>query len=183
MIRTGKPSLADLRAIPWVFSWSQSRFYIPGWFGAGSGLNALSDSEITALGEHVRSWPFLHYVLTNIESSIASADRELMHAYAGLVEDAALRDRFMTMIISEWELTLSMLEKLRGAPLADRRPRMLKTLQLRASALRVLHHQEIEMLRHWRSLRQIGDEAAAEALLPDLLLSINAIASGLRTTG
>jgi phosphoenolpyruvate carboxylase len=181
--RTGKPSLADLRAIPWVFSWSQSRFYIPGWFGAGSGLNALSDSEITALGEQVRSWPFLHYVLTNIESSIASADRELMHAYAGLVEDAALRDRFMTMIISEWELTLSMLEKLRGAPLADRRPRMLKTLQLRASALRVLHHQEIEMLRHWRSLRQIGDEAAAEALLPDLLLSINAIASGLRTTG
>ena len=181
--RTGKPSLADLRAIPWVFSWSQSRFYIPGWFGAGSGLKALADSELAALGEQIRSWPFLHYVLTNIESSIASADRELMHAYAGLVEDSSLRDRFMTMILTEWELTLAMLEKLRGAPLADRRPRMLKTLHLRASALRVLHHQEIEMLRHWRALRRLGDESAAEALLPDLLLSINAIASGLRTTG
>src|SRR5262249_44272433 len=57
--RTGKPSLADLRAIPWVFSWNQARFYVPGWFGAGSGLAALSDSELAALREQVRTWPFL----------------------------------------------------------------------------------------------------------------------------
>ena len=76
-----------------------------------------------------------------------------------------------------------MLEKLRGRPMAARRPRMLKTLQLRAEALRVLHLQEIGMLRHWRALRIAGNEAAAEKMLPDLLLSINAIASGLRTTG
>jgi phosphoenolpyruvate carboxylase len=181
--RTGKPSLADLRAIPWVFSWSQARFYVPGWFGAGSGLQALDDTEITALAGQMRAWPFLHYVLTNIESSIASTDLELMHAYAGLVGDAALRKRFMGLILGEWQLTKTMLEKLRGAPMTERRPRMLKTLHLRAEALRVLHLQEIAMLRRWRTLRAAGDEPAAEALLPDLLLSINAIASGLRTTG
>jgi phosphoenolpyruvate carboxylase len=89
----------------------------------------------------------------------------------------------MGLILGEWQLTKTMLEKLRGAPMTERRPRMLKTLQLRAEALRVLHLQEIAMLRRWRTLRAAGDEPAAEALLPDLLLSINAIASGLRTTG
>ncbi|MCE9611091.1 MAG: phosphoenolpyruvate carboxylase [Chthoniobacter sp.] len=181
--RTGQPSLADLRAIPWVFSWSQARFYVPGWFGAGSGLSALNDDELAALAGQMRAWPFLHYVLTNIESSIASSDLELMHAYAGLVGDEALRARFMALILAEWRLTKTMLEKLRGVPMTERRPRMLKTLQLRAEALRVLHLQEIAMLRRWRALRAAGDEPAAEALLPDLLLSINAIASGLRTTG
>jgi phosphoenolpyruvate carboxylase len=181
--RTGKPSLADLRAIPWVFSWSQARFYVPGWFGAGSGLSSLSEPELEELSAHLRTWPFVHYVLTNIESSIASSDVELMQEYASLVEDAGLRDRFMRIILNEWNLTRSMMDKLRGRAMAERRPRMLKTLALRAEALRVLHLQEITLLRRWRQHRASGDEAAAEAMLPDLLLSINAIASGLRTTG
>jgi len=180
--RTGKPSLADLRAIPWVFSWSQARFYVPGWFGAGSGLAALDDSEIAQIRDHIRTWPFLHYVLTNIESSMASTDLELMRAYADLVEDPALRTKFMGIIEGEWNLTHQMLEKIRGRPMAERRPRMLKTLELRAEALRILHLQEISLLRRWRKLRTT-DEPAAEKMLPDLLLSINAIASGLRTTG
>jgi phosphoenolpyruvate carboxylase len=181
--RTGKPSLADLRAIPWVFSWSQARFYVPGWFGAGSALAELDDAELAQLAEHTRTWPFLHYVLTNIESSIASADVDLMRAYSALVEDAALRERILGLILREWELTRAMLTQVRGASMAERRPRMLKTLELRAEALRVLHAQEIALLRQWRALRTSGEEAAAEKMLPDLLLSINAIASGLRTTG
>jgi phosphoenolpyruvate carboxylase len=181
--RTGKPSLADLRAIPWVFSWSQSRFYVPGWFGAGSGLKALTEEELAEIKDQVRTWPFLHYVLTNIESSIASTDLELMNAYADLVEDKALRDKFMKIIVDEWHLTCQMLEKLRGVPMTERRPRMLRTLQLRAEALHVLHLQEIHLLEKWRKLKASGDEAGAEKMLPDLLLSINAIASGLRTTG
>jgi phosphoenolpyruvate carboxylase len=181
--RTGQPSLADLRAIPWVFSWSQSRFYVPGWFGAGSGLKELSDAELADISDQIRTWPFLHYVLTNIESSIASTDPELMRAYGDLVQDPVLRERFMTIIMDEWNLTRQMLERLRGAPMVERRPRMLKTLQLRAEALRVLHLQEIHLLKKWRALKAANDEAGADKMLPDLLLSINAIASGLRTTG
>ncbi len=181
--RTGKPSLADLRAIPWGFSWNQARFYVPGWFGAGSGLKALTEAELAEISEQIRTWPFLHYVLTNIESSIASTDLELMQAYAGLVQDEVLRERFMKIIVEEWHLTREMLEKLRGAPMAERRPRMLRTLRLRAEVLRVLHLQEIHLLQKWRACRAAGDDAGAEKMLPDLLLSINAIASGLRTTG
>ena len=181
--RTGQPSLADLRAIPWVFSWSQARFYVPGWFGAGSGLKELSDAELAEIRGRIRAWPFLYYVLTNIESSIASTDPDLMRAYAELVEDPVIRGRFLKIIFDEWNLTREMLEKLRGAPMADRRPRMLKTLGLRAEALSVLHLQEIHLLKKWRGLKSAGDEAGADAMLPDLLLSINAIASGLRTTG
>ena len=180
--RTGQASLADLRAIPWVFSWNQSRFYVPGWFGAGTGLSQLTEAELGEIREQIRTWPFLHYVLTNIESSIASSDADLMEAYADLVEDPALRERFMKIILDEWNLTAEMLEELRGGPMSERRPRMLKTLALRADALRVLHFREIDLLRRaWRyASTRAGDEAAAEQMLPDLrLLSINAIASGL----
>ncbi|MHA3773104.1 phosphoenolpyruvate carboxylase [Verrucomicrobiota bacterium sgz303538] len=181
--RTGQPSLADLRAIPWVFSWNQARFYVPGWFGTGSGLAALSEDERHALAAQTREWPFLHYVQTNIESSIASSDRTLMAAYAELVPDVDLRKRFLEMIFAEWELTHRMLDSLRGRSMAERRPRMLKTLELRAEALRILHHQQISLLREWRERKNAGDESGADAMLPALLLSINAIASGLRTTG
>ena len=181
--RTGQASLADLRAIPWVFSWNQSRFYLPGWFGAGSGLAALDATDFAALAAHVREWPFLHYVLTNIESSLASTDRELMTAYAGLVPDAAVRERILGAILGEWTLTSEMLERLRGRPMAERRPRMLKTLELRAEALRVLHGQQIALLGKWRALLAGPAPAEADAMLPDLFLSINAIAAGLRTTG
>jgi len=184
--RTGQASLADLRAIPWVFSWNQARFYLPGWYGAGSALAELLEQQpedFERLVAGIKDWRFLHYVLTNIESSIASTDGELMHRYAGLVEDDAIRDRIFGVILGEWEKTRAMLEKLRGHPMAERRPRMLKTLQLRAEALRVLHLQEIGLLSHWRKLKKDGDEAGADKMLPELLLSINAIASGLRTTG
>jgi phosphoenolpyruvate carboxylase len=184
--RTGQASLADLRAIPWVFSWNQSRFYLPGWYGAGSGLKDLlqnDPAEFKRLGAGIKEWPFLQYVLTNIESSIASTDIELMHRYADLVEDPKIRGDIFGMILAEWETTREMLEKLRGVPMAERRPRMLRTLQLRAEALKVLHLQEIDLLTRWRKFHASGNEAAADKMLPELLLSINAIASGLRTTG
>lgn len=184
--RTGQASLADLRAIPWVFSWNQSRFYLPGWYGAGSALKELlrgEPAEFDRLVAGIKQWPFLQYVLTNIESSIASTDIDLMHRYAGLVEDPKIRGEIFGMILAEWETTREMLEKVRGIPMAERRPRMLRTLQLRAEALKVLHLQEIDLLTRWRALRKNGDEPAADKMLPELLLSINAIASGLRTTG
>ncbi|MCF3649055.1 phosphoenolpyruvate carboxylase [Synoicihabitans lomoniglobus] len=180
--RTGQGSLDDLRAIPWVFSWTQSRFYLPGWFGAGSALERLLKEDpkgFERLRKAVRKTPFLRYVLTNIESSLVSSNEAIMDSYAGLVEDAVLRERFMGMIRAEFARTQAMMTEIFRGTFEERRPRLAFTLQIREQALTQLHRQQVALLKEWRQLS--GREA--EAMLPDLLLSINAIASGLRTTG
>ena len=184
--RTGQASLDDLRAIPWVFSWTQARFYLPGWFGAGSALKNLRDerpADYKALAAALRESAFLKYVLTNIESSLVSANADLMRAYAGLVPDETVRERFMGRILDEFDSTRVILEDLFQGTFAERRPRLAYTLDIREAPLRVLHLQQIALLREWRGVIASGDQTSADAMLPDMLISINAIASGLRTTG
>ncbi len=179
-------SISDLRAIPWVFSWTQARYYLPGWFGVGSALSELKESspdEFAALKQALEKSTFLSYVLTNVETNLASANLDLMRAYAALVTDPKIRTRFTETITAEFDLTQSLLAELFDGSMADRRPRMAKTLGIREAPLKVLHHQQIALLREWRSLIEKDKQTAADALLPKLLLSINAIASGLRTTG
>ncbi|MGF1530544.1 MAG: phosphoenolpyruvate carboxylase [Puniceicoccaceae bacterium] len=184
--RTGASSIADLRAIPWVFSWSQSRFFLPGWFGVGSALEAIL-GESTELEEKFRAglsnWPFLKYILTNIEMSSLSADPLIFTKYADLVSEKALRDRFVEQIEGEWNLTRGWINRLFGSEALKRRPRLTKTLVPRAEAIRPLHDLQIRLLREWRDACSVGDEKTASALHPHLLLSVNAISSGLRTTG
>lgn len=181
--RTGKRTLADLRAIPWVFSWNQSRFYLPGWYGVGTGLEALSKKDPALFAEMrrgLRESPVLYYVLANVETNLASADLEIMCAYADLVGDSAVRERFMGEITAEFERARVMLDDVFQGSIEDRRPRMLKTLRMRADALRLLHQRQIRLLRSWRTAESPEE---IERLLPRVLLSVNAIASGLRTTG
>ena len=184
--RTGQATLEDLRAIPWVFSWTQSRFYLPGWFGAGSALARLRENDSAAfakLADQARHVAFLRYVITNIDSSLASANEELMQAYAALVPDESLRTRFLTLILDEMTRTREALGELFRRSFAERRPRMARTLAIREEPLKVLHMQQISLLREWRARLATGDTHAAESLIPDLLISVNAISSGLRTTG
>lgn len=184
--RTGQATLDDLRAIPWVFSWTQSRFYLPGWYGAGSAFEKLRTEDPTAFEElrgQLRGSPFLRYVFTNIESSLVSANPELMTLYAGLVPDPMVRTPFLSSILSEYNRTRELLEDLFQGTFADRRPRLAYTLDIREEPLRVLHHQQVNLLREWRACVAAGENEGAEAMLPDLLISINALASGLRTTG
>jgi phosphoenolpyruvate carboxylase len=184
--RTGQASLEDLRAIPWVFSWTQSRFYLPGWYGAGSALKRLQteDAEGWALVEgNMKKDPFLRYVMTNIESSLVSVNIDWIREYSGLVPDAVVRERFLGRILEELALTQEMVNHLFKRPFAERRPRLAFTLALREQPLHVLHRQQIELLKVWRARVAEGDAVAAEGMIPDLLVSINALASGLRTTG
>ncbi len=186
--RSGGRTLSDLRAIPWVFAWSQSRFYLSGWYGTGSALSALRQEDpdaFAALAEAIcgRHWPPLVYAFGNASTSILTADAELMRAYAGLVEDERLRDRFLQPILGEYAATRAALEELQCGALEAHRPTLTRSIELRSPALRVLHHQQIGLIRQWREAQRQGDEAAAEALLPRLLLLVNAIASGLGTTG
>ena len=183
--RTGRRTLADLRAIPWVFSWNQSRYYLPGWFGVGAGLEHLAEhrpEDFQKLCANLRSSPFAYYVFTNVETNLASSDEEIMARYAGLVSESECREEILGTILSEFRRTKNLMAELFGGSLEKRRPRMLKTLGLRAKALHALHEQQIATLSRWRAARE-ADSQEAERLLPSVLLSINAIASGLRTTG
>lgn len=184
--RSGKRTLADLRAIPWVFGWNQSRHYLPGWYGLGTALEELQGGDpaaFAALRANVRSWRFLTYALSNIESNLASAAPDLMRDYAALVSEADVREGFLARILDEHARTARMLEQVFGRPLAERRPRLARTLHLRDAGLRALHAHQIALIRRWRELRRAGDQAQADALLPSLLMTVNAIAGGLRTTG
>jgi phosphoenolpyruvate carboxylase len=183
--RTGGRTLGDLRAIPWVFSWNQSRHYLPGWFGVGSALRRLGE-EKPALFEFLRGnfrkSPFLYYVLNNVETNLASADRATIELYAGLVSDPEVRTSILSIILDEFDTTRAMISAVFGGDTDSRRPRMTKTLALRGAGLRALHFHQIDLLRSWREACA-SQSPAKDSLLPRVLLSINAIASGLRTTG
>ncbi len=184
--RTGQQSLADLRAIPWVFSWGQARFFFSGWYGVGTALEKLLQSEpatFKQLGEQLMHWAPIHYLISNVATSLAATDLETMRAYAGMVEDEALRNFCMGQIESELRKTSAMVELIYGGPLADRRPNIQRMMNLRSRGLRVLHQQQIALLKMWRSYHKMNQPQAAEQLIPQLLLTVNAIASGLGTTG
>lgn len=184
--RTAQPTLADLRAIPWVFSWNQSRFYLPGWYGVGSGLQKLREinpDSYNLIQERLKDSPFFKYVLTNVETSLASSSPEVMEDYANLVVEEDIRAKFMGMIIQEHQRTSSSIQELYGESFETRRPRMRFTLKFREEPLNALHWNQIELLQRWREMKAAGEETAAEAFFPKILLSINAIASGLRNTG
>jgi phosphoenolpyruvate carboxylase len=106
-----------------------------------------------------------------------------MADYATLVLDEALRSNFMSLITEEFERTKEQLAALFDGGMETRRPRMAKTLAIRDEPLAVLHSQQVALLRDWRKAQSQENNEQAEQILPKLLLSINAIASGLRTTG
>lgn len=179
--RTGRATLDDLRAIPWVFSWNQSRYYLPGWYGVGTALHALQQNHPAAynyITKSLQDSSFLRYLFYNIESSLASSDRHWMQAYGELVEDTVLRERMLGMILAEHQLTRDSLVALFSRPTPERRPRFWKTLLEREAPLAALHQKQIVLLQEFRHQAEPTTQS-----IERLLLVINAIASGLRTTG
>ncbi len=184
--RSGQQTLADLRAIPWVFSWGQARYYLSGWYGVGSALEALQANDpqtFAAMYEHLLTWTPLHYILSNAATSIAAVDTEVMQSYAALVDDTAIRERMLTLILGEYERTQQMLEVLYGGPLSEHRPNVHGMMQIRREGLHRLHEQQLALLRQWRALQRQGATTEAEQLLHHLLLTVNALATGLGSTG
>jgi phosphoenolpyruvate carboxylase len=185
--RTGVATLEDLRAIPWVFSWSQARFFLPAWFGVGTALSTLQREQPEAFGKlrlNLSEWQFPFYVLTNVEAMLLAADEGIMLTYAKLADAVAARDAIVETMTEELALSRRMVEAVFGSPTVERRPRLVQSHLWREAPLRRLHARQVWLLREWRGLGP--DEARKqdrEELLAELLLTINAIASGLRTTG
>ena len=183
--RTGKRSLADLRSIPWVFSWSQSRFNLTGWFGTGTAFEQLKKDlpeDFERLQQMADQWPFLKFRLIQIETNLLNADPDIMHAFADLVSDTAVRSELMNLILGDYEKGLKQIELILNSPAVERRVTQMENIKLRGRALTLLHQMQIESIKQWRSLRE-DDPKAAEQVLLKLLLLVNALSGGLKGTG
>jgi len=186
--RKAGDKIADLRAIPWVFSWSQARIMLPGWYGTGSALESWVQGEdggengredrIARLQELHRRWPFFRTVLSNMGMVLAKTDLGLAARYADLVPDEDLRSRVFDQITAEHERTCRMLLAITGDDelLADN-PSLARSIRNRFPYLEPLHHLQVEMLRRRRG----GDDD--ELTRRNIQLTINGIATALRNSG
>jgi phosphoenolpyruvate carboxylase len=179
--RKAGDQISDLRAIPWVFSWSQARIMLPGWYGTGSALESWVDGSEEKLGrlqELHRRWPFFRTVLSNMGMVLAKTDLDLAARYAELVPDEDLRARVFDQITAEHERTCRMLLAITGDDhlLADN-PSLARSIRNRFPYLEPLHHLQVEMLRRRRG----GDDD--ELTRRNIQLTINGIATALRNSG
>ena len=181
--RTGASTLEDLRAIPWVFSWSQARYHMTSWFGLGSALEKMKQEQppyYEKLKESLKTDAFLRYVFTNVDTSLAATDASIMKQYAELVPDEKLREHFLSMFLEELSLVQENMQDLLGRSFKERRKNHFYSTQLRASLMDILHHKQVKILKKWRGEKA---ESKSEQTQLDLLLTINAIAGANRNTG
>ncbi len=181
--RTGTRTLNDLRAIPWVFSWNQSRFNITGWFGIGYALEKLrqeAPDQYDQLKEFSQDWPFLRYVLIQVETNIMNAEPEVMEAYAALVKDENVRQEMTSVIKAEHAKGLEEIARMFDQNREERRQSLLDNLNRRNDVLISLHKLQIKNLRDWRASK---DRSADDNLVTHLLQITTALASGLKNTG
>jgi phosphoenolpyruvate carboxylase len=165
--------LASLRAIPWVFAWTQNRVLLPAWFGCGTALSSLPPDELRRLYEEL---PFFRTVVDNLEMTLAKSSLEVARGYLELVPDAELRDATFGEIEREHALTVSSVLQASGVGrLLDRQSAVQRTVDLRNPYVDPMNAIQVELLRRHRA----GDESAR---LP-LLRSIAGIAAALRNTG
>jgi phosphoenolpyruvate carboxylase len=175
--RSSARSVQTLRAIPWVFSWSQSRAMLPGWYGFGSAVEKAGVS-IEALREMHAAWPFFATTLANMEMVLAKADLGIAGRYAGLVADRSLAAAVFDQIRAEWDRTVGALLAITGqSALLDNNPDLAAMIRSRLPYIDPLNHLQIELIRR----RRAGD--ADEAVLEGVHLTINGVAAGLRNTG
>lgn len=168
-------SLEDLRAIPWVFSWSQARINLAGWYGLGTALAEFGDLEL--LREAHREWPLFATLLDNVEMSLAKSDERIAERYLALGD----RDDLATAVLDELRLTREQVLAVTGNawPLAGRRV-LGRAVQLRSPYVDALSLLQVRALR---GLRSGAEGATKDELQHLLLLTVNGVAAGLQNTG
>jgi phosphoenolpyruvate carboxylase len=183
--RTGARTLADLRAIPWVFAWSQNRHFITGWYGMGSGLlnfmQIRGERGEALLKRMYRESRLFQLVLDEVEKTLSYVDLEIARLYAALVPDPATRDEIFAMVEAEYRRTVEAVLRLSGATeLAERFPRFRRRLARRMATINQVSRQQVELLRRFRTA---AGEPERQQYLSALLLSINCISGGFGATG
>ncbi len=166
--------LGGLRAIPWVFAWTQNRCLLPAWYGCGTAFAELGDPE--ALQRLYRDWAFFSSLVENLEMTLAKSSLEIAEGYLELVHASPDRERLFAAIVAEHERTVSaVLGIVEASELLDRHPVLQRSVRLRNPYVDPMNAIQVELLRRYRS----GEEAATRPLLR----SIGGIAAALRNTG
>jgi phosphoenolpyruvate carboxylase len=165
----GADYLASLRAIPWVFAWTQNRCVLPSWYGCGTAFGEADTDELRLL---YRDWPFFRTLIQNLEMTLAKASIEIAREYLALVDD----DRLWAPIATEHARTVAaVLDVVEADELLDRHPVVQRSIRLRNPYVDPMNAIQVELLRRYRS--------GEDAVVPPLLRSIAGIAAGLRNTG
>jgi phosphoenolpyruvate carboxylase len=176
--RRSMRGVQDLRAIPWVFAWTQCRSIITGWYGLGSALQSgAAEFGEEALIEMARDWPFFINMLDDVEMVLAKCDLDIAEAFSQLA--GPLHDDFFSLIRDEFELTRRWLLRLKGSEaLLDRAPRLSQSIRLRNPYVDPMSLMQVDLLRRWRASDQQDD-----ALLAALVACVNGVSQGLQNTG
>ncbi|NLF52938.1 MAG: phosphoenolpyruvate carboxylase [Thauera phenolivorans] len=175
--------IEDLRAIPWVFSWSQCRLMFPGWFGFGSAVQAFlarhGDGGLALLQRMNREWSFFATLLSNMDMVLAKSDLAIASRYAALVKDVVLRDEIFGRIRAEHQATVeSLLAITAQQELLDGNPLLKRSIRNRFPYLDPLNHVQVELLRRHRE-----SDGSDQRIRNGIHISINGIAAGLRNSG
>jgi phosphoenolpyruvate carboxylase len=197
--RTQGKSIEELRAIPWVFSWMQSRYVLPAWYGVGGALEeymAEDPERLELLREMYCEWPFMSAFLDNLQMTLSKSDMHIARHYSSMVEDEALRQRLSDEIEQEYERTRRcLLMIVGGEALLDDKPVLQRSIRLRNPYVDPLSYFQVALLRRLRTLgapltmdeeaqQTASDQELERARLTHaVLLTINGIAAGLRNTG
>ncbi|HKE92996.1 MAG TPA: phosphoenolpyruvate carboxylase, partial [Povalibacter sp.] len=148
--RTKSDRIEDLRAIPWVFSWSQARVMLPGWYGVGHALSTFADQAL--LREMAQAWPFFRTMLDNMEMVLAKSDMAIAKRYSTLVQDRAMADTLFARIRSAWEATHDCLLSITGeSRLLEKNPPLDASIRLRLPYIEPLNLLQVELLRRYRA--------------------------------
>jgi len=173
--RPSGQGLKDLRAIPWVFSWTQSRFILPAWFGLGSALAGFKDRA--ALSLMYEKWPYFRTLIDNAQMSLAKADLYIAELYCELVEDEIIRNRIFDCIREEYNQTSSQILAMTGQEiLLEQHPVLRESIALRNPYVDPLNFIQVRFLREWRKTK-------SPKILDLLRLTVHGIASGMKSTG
>jgi phosphoenolpyruvate carboxylase len=184
----GAKAIEGLRAIPWGFSWGQSRVALPGWCGFGSAVNTFlaedRDARLKLLQRMHKQWPFFRTLLSNLDMVLAKSDLSLAARYVDLVEDKKLGKRIFAAVKAEFEATETAVTLITGDKerLASN-PALARSIAHRFPYIEPLNHLQVELMRRYRSLSNSDRAEKLERLQRGIHLSINGIAAGLRNTG
>ncbi len=180
--RRASARIEDFRAIPWVFSWTQSRAVLPAWFGLGASLRAAREEHgVELLREMDRDWPYFAALISNAEMACVKADLDIARRYAELCSDEAIRERIWGTIEAEFDCTVREIGAVREEDeLLDREPILQRAIARRNPFIDPLSFVQLELLRR---LRAPGGDPDDPGLVRASLLAINGIAGGLRNTG